>query len=1089
MKVFYTSLSGSVSLAYECCQTIIVNQPCNVPPVAHFTYTFNSSDNSFTLNSNSSVSGSNVKWDFGDNYSSGGNAIEFIQGSNTTTSCVIRIPNSYCRSVCLTVNNACGMSVYCISLCRNNSSCTGNAPTYTINSSINPIISNNNISFSNLPSPSSGTTVQYSWDFGDGIGKSTSKNPSYNYPKNGRYLVCLTMTIECKKICYCWSVNINPCPPVYEPHGGILRVNFGGNETTLQYEISSSGLNVASSQPWLLDRTPVTNTSGNSNISIALPQNRDYEICFPYLKSNGCLAYKCITIRGGNPFNCNTISWKYLPNQGYQFSLPSVNSEIEWTVDETGQSLGTTSTSNIIPLPSTCLTRTISVKFFDGTRYIICCLRIYICNPVICRDIIKFTNVGSQANFSIDEIGLSEFSWYFDDAPNTILGASSSITIPYPSTCQAKTISVRYRDASGQWRICCLVVYWCNPSLCSNNITINPNNNLFTLTTSAQYQELTWFADNLLLGQGNNLNIAIPSGTQKIYVRYRDPATGCVYICCKNFGGNPNGLTLTLGSNICGSPNSEVLVPITVTNYNKVVGLQFSITSSNTSIAEIIGFTNINPNSGFKASDLIINNGKLVFFTDSDLIERTLANGSKLFDVKVKLTGSIGQSTDINFVDNITALDINVNPIPLSVINGSTCIQNSLSISGKVTNANNKPLPTNALITLANNYSKELNQDGLYTISDGLIAGNSYTVYPSYDEELSDGVDISDLLLLRKHMQGISSLNSPLQYYAADNNDDAKIDISDLLTMRKIMQGLTTQLPNGKLAWKFVPKNYTFQALPNPLRVDIPTQLVYSPLTQSQTNQDFFGVKRCDINHSIIPFRGEIVEQRSQTTTLKINDAQGVNNQEIYVDISVEGFNQVLANEFSIQWPTDKLELVSVPSGSDIKISGTTLFNESLRSQGKLGLFWESADLSLGTTLADNTVIYRFKFKILANNGSQVLIQSSDEPRLGKLIDINGEVNYNIQSGTVTVGTSSSIDLDTNLIKIMPNPTTGIINIVSDHKDIKNIEVRSLDGRLVESISILEHEIIDLSHLRPGSYLIKGYANNYPFVKKVVIVN
>ncbi len=259
-----------------------------------------------------------------------------------------------------------------------------------------------------------------------------------------------------------------------------------------------------------------------------------------------------------------------------------------------------------------------------------------------------------------------------------------------------------------------------------------------------------------------------------------------------------------------------------------------------------------------------------------------------------------------------------------------------------------------------------------------------------------------------------------------------------------------------------------------------------SSLTQSisyKANLGFFnlGDNSFGISGTFIEFDGNNFSNKSLTvftgkhpdciksSTIKINDAEGLNNQEIYVDISVEGFNQVLANEFSIQWPTDKLELVSVPSGSDIKISGTTLFNESLRSQGKLGLFWESADLSLGTTLADNTVIYRFKFKILANNGSQVLIQSSDEPRLGKLIDINGEVNVNIQSGTVTVGTSSSIDLNTNLIKIMPNPTTGLVTIQSPYT-VNSLTLIDLIGRKLP-ISNIGNQI-DVSNFQTGKYIL-----------------
>ncbi len=58
-----------------------------------------------------------------------------------------------------------------------------------------------------LPSP----TATYSWDFGDGSGTSTLRNPAYTYADSGTYFVCLTVSNSnasgtCIKT-YCDSVN------------------------------------------------------------------------------------------------------------------------------------------------------------------------------------------------------------------------------------------------------------------------------------------------------------------------------------------------------------------------------------------------------------------------------------------------------------------------------------------------------------------------------------------------------------------------------------------------------------------------------------------------------------------------------------------------------------------------------------------------------------------------------------------------------------------------------------------------------------------------------------------------------------------
>ncbi|TXC78668.1 PKD domain-containing protein [Luteibaculum oceani] len=63
--------------------------------------------------------------------------------------------------------------------------------------------------FTNLSSNAS----SYSWDFGDGLGYSTSTNPSYTYPFPGTYEVCLTASnaggsdTECKSISFTVGVN------------------------------------------------------------------------------------------------------------------------------------------------------------------------------------------------------------------------------------------------------------------------------------------------------------------------------------------------------------------------------------------------------------------------------------------------------------------------------------------------------------------------------------------------------------------------------------------------------------------------------------------------------------------------------------------------------------------------------------------------------------------------------------------------------------------------------------------------------------------------------------------------------------------
>ncbi len=1073
------------SLVYECCQWVDI-KPCVSEPRAFFSSSYNSNDGVFTIDATGSQNADNIEWQYSES------GVTYASGNSTSPISKINIPNGKCVNVCINVYNGCGLSTYCIKLCKNNSGCAGTIPPVLFPTLPQPTFDGRKITYT-APLISN---ASYTWDLGDGSNLVNTRNISHTYLKDGNYVVCLRVVVGCYTYCYCWCVRPRLCPPVFEGPQGMVSYKYTGNTSDQNYTINTQNFTVSQNDSWLLDGVELANSKGKPGMIIPLPIDRDYTICIPYVKANGCVAYKCIRIKGGNPFNCSSISWKYLPNQGYQFQLPSGNTEIEWTVDETGQSLGSSATSLIIPPPSNCFYRTISVKYFDGVRYIICCLRIYICNPVNCRTSIKYTQESGQAKFELTETGASNAQWFFDDEANNTLGSNSIVILPYPVNCVAKTISVRFKDSGGNWQICCLVIYWCNPTKCENSITLTPSGNNTVLGTLNSYQEIEWFVDNTFLGQGNNYSATLPINGQNVYVKYLDPATGCIYICCKKLSPPANSLIVDIGDNLCGAKGTEILVPVTVKNYKKVASIQFDIASSNLGVAEIISAQDFHPSSGILASDFTLLSDQTLRFFTSSLTEINLNDNAILFNLKVRIKGNENTSAIIKIQGDIKAYDLNVNEILVTTSNGSVCSNNSkLSVSGSVKNKNGKALGTNGteipyiLLTQNNaNFGIPTDLNGDY-IATNLEANKSYDFAPTYDDKLLKGIDVADLLILRKHMQGLTLFNSPLTYYAADLNDDKLIDVADLLTMRKIMQSLTTVLPNDRKAWKFVPNAHVFPNTINPLLPSVPSSIVFNPLTSNQINQNFTGVKRGDLNHSAIPLNDDLIENRSADMKLTIQNANGQKNQEVYVDVTAENFTNILGLGFTIEWPTAMLQLVSVPSGSDIKLSGTTLFNESLLNQGKLGLFWESSDLTNGTTISDGSIVYRFKFKILANIGQTVTINGANNPVLSKYIlnDLK-EVPLSITSGKVTVGTSATSDpnMEVNL-SISPNPTSGLIKLISENQ-ISKIELFNLDGRFVQIIAEIKDNTVDLTHLAPGSYILKGVANKYPFVKKVVIV-
>jgi len=1152
-KLFFGGL-----LVYECCQTIVIG-PCNGGPIAYFAATNNASNNTFTLNSSGSTNVSNIKWEFSDT------GVQFITGNVNSTSPVISIPSGKCISVCLIISNGCGMSTYCLKLCRNNSACSGTVPPVYVTNQITPVVNDKTVTIS-LPNPGNNQAT-YSWKFGDG-GTSTSQSINYTYPNYGNYIICVEIRIGCFVYCYCWCIHLNPCTPVFEPHDGMLRPRFGGNETTLQYTIESNNITIAPGQPWLLDDVPVTNSTGAANLTIALPQDRDYVICFPYLKPNGCLAYKCITIRGGNPFFCTNIGWKYVQNSGYQFSLPAGFSEISWILDETGQSIGTTGTSNFVLPVNPCGWRTISVRYFDGTRYWICCLRIYLCAPDDCFGNVYYGSSNDNAQFRLEEAGATNISWYFDDTPNTVLGTSATIIVPYPINCVERWITVKYRDASGRWRVCCRLIWfcnpfncnqikvtytegsgfrfeldqtyqnmswvidetnqalgsgvqsnfypisgtecflrtatvryrdalgrwwiccyrfwWCNPANCNDKITITPSGSNYILSTDNTAQNITWFRENVQLGTGNNLTTSLPStGTYKIYIRYYNPSNKAWYWCCKSFtpGGSSSTLTFDLDDNVCGAINQTIDIPIRVKNFSKVSSFQFSLKINDAARADIISIEKGNVSGDLNTGLISTSSATVTWDNPSAAID--LADNSIVMIVKVRLKSSFTGSSAIVIINTPTAISAEQNNIEVipTVIGGSYCLgATAFKLCGKITREDNVAIP-NAVVSLSGgkNSIATTNSNGEYCFED-LQSNLNYVITPSKNTNHVNGVNTGDVTAIRRHILSLEKLNSPYKIIAADANASKAVNTGDVTEIRRLILSLISQFTNSE-SWAFIPTSHVFSDPSNPFSSAIPSTVNITNLNSNVTDLNFIGVKIGDVNLSNNP--SNVTESLSNRSAADINiivDSGNVSgNQNFDIDVKVKQFKEIVAGQFSINWDKTLADFVSIKNMNTTL--GITNDNFNTTQAGKTGFIWDSPT---PVTMSDDTRLFTISLKSKSVKGMGP-IEITNDPVSRYFQNKDGaELNIIITNGSLTVPTEELSKIEN--VRIYPNPTTGIISIESDFNDVKNIELRSMDGKLIYEISELRDNTIDLSHLAPGSYILKGLINNYPFAKKVVIV-
>ncbi len=108
-----------------------------------------------------------------------------------------------------------------------------------------------------------------------------------------------------------------------------------------------------------------------------------------------------------------------------------------------------------------------------------------------------------------------------------------------------------------------------------------------------------------------------------------------------------------------------------------------------------------------------------------------------------------------------------------------------------------------------------------------------------------NGVDAVDILLIRRHILGITPITSTLKLFAGDVDGNQDMDAVDILQMRRLIIGLRDNLPLA--SWRFIPAFVVTNAN-FPFNLTIPDSFDVT-FTASTNSFDFIGVKIGDVNN------------------------------------------------------------------------------------------------------------------------------------------------------------------------------------------------------------------------------------------------
>ncbi len=123
-------------------------------------------------------------------------------------------------------------------------------------------------------------------------------------------------------------------------------------------------------------------------------------------------------------------------------------------------------------------------------------------------------------------------------------------------------------------------------------------------------------------------------------------------------------------------------------------------------------------------------------------------------------------------------------------------------------------------------------------------SGSGYYLQGYKNDDVLNGVSAIDLILIQKHLLGITPFTSLHQYIAADVNHSGRVNVLDLVLLQKLLLGSIIELP-GNTSWRFgyLPQDMSDQdlsAFKEVFNID--------QLNQSSHIVDFVGIKIGDLN-------------------------------------------------------------------------------------------------------------------------------------------------------------------------------------------------------------------------------------------------
>jgi len=280
--------------------------------------------------------------------------------------------------------------------------------------------------------------------------------------------------------------------------------------------------------------------------------------------------------------------------------------------------------------------------------------------------------------------------------------------------------------------------------------------------------------------------------------------------------------------------------------------------------------------------------------------------------------------------------------------------------------------------TVNETYNTTTDSTGSYSYPVEVPVTFDYAITPSRNDDPLNGVTTLDILLMQRHVLGISLLDSPYKIIAGDINNSESLSGIDIVELRKLILGHYSELPDNT-SWRFASADYVFSNPQQPWPFDEIRTM--QPLVMDMTNEDFIGIKVGDVNGSSDPSTlvgNELADVRTEDAlTIMVDDQNLVKGEEYDIDLYIYDPREIVAFQGGLKFDPDHVEILSV-DGLAMDMDETHFGPRNLIDDGIVSFSWSDPHNG-GLSLTDKITI-RVKAKTNSLISDLISLDSANTP-------------------------------------------------------------------------------------------------------------